>query len=306
MFFVCGSLRSGSTLLHVMLNHHPEIRNPGEFDFLFDQVTEKGGFPEIHAYHEWLSSHRIFLSKSLVIDKTLDYQSLIESFVEQLSIAESTLALNVHRGFDRIPFLFPNAKYIHLIRDPRDVARSSIGMGWAGNVYYGVEHWLETEESWKMLQGKVLAEQCFELQFEDLILSPSVVLKDLCTFIGVPYSEKMFDYADKSTYSKPDPSLVRQWKKKLTIREIQYVESKAKNLMHDLGYELSAHPLIPPSLIERFWLKASNKLFKLQFSINRHGFGLYFKERFSRLFKLDSLNKQAKMSMNEVDKQHLK
>jgi len=306
MFFVCGSLRSGSTLLHVMLNHHPEIRNPGEFDFLFDQVTEKGGFPEIHAYHEWLSSHRIFLSKSLVIDKTLDYQSLIESFVEQLSIAESTLALNVHRGFDRIPFLFPNAKYIHLIRDPRDVARSSIGMGWAGNVYYGVEHWLETEESWKMLQGKVLAEQCFELQFEDLILSPSVVLKDLCTFIGVPYSEKMFDYADKSTYSKPDPSLVRQWKKKLTIREIQYVESKAKNLMHDLGYELSAHLLISPSLIERFWLKASNKLFKLQFSINRYGFSLYFKERFSRLFKLDSLNKQARMAINEVNKEYLK
>jgi len=306
MFFVCGSLRSGSTLLHVMLNHHPSIKNPGEFDFLFDQVTEEGGFPEIHAYHEWLSSHRIFLSKSLVIDKSLDYQSLIESFVEQLSVAESTLALNVHRGFDRIPFLFPNAKYIHLIRDPRDVARSSIGMGWAGNVFYGVDHWLQTEESWKVLQGKVLPEQFFAIRFEDLILNPDSVLKDLCSFIGVPYSEKMFDYADKSTYSKPDPSLVRQWETKLSIREIQHVELKAKGLMHDLGYDLSGHPLNSLSLIERIWLKVSNKLFKLQFSINRHGFGLYFKERFSRLFKLDSLNKQAKMAMNEVDRQHLK
>jgi len=304
--FICGALRSGSSLTHLMLDHHPKIKNPGEFDFLFDQVTEDGVFPEINVYHEWLSAHRIFLSKSLVVDCVLGYQLLIESFVEQLRIAESSLALNVHRGFDRIPCLFPDARYIHLIRDPRDVARSSIGMGWAGNVYYGVEHWLQTEESWAVLQGKVLPEQCFEVRFEDLILSPSAVLKDLCFFIGVPYSEKMFDYTGKSTYSMPDPSLVRQWETKLSIREIQYVESKAKGLMHDLDYDLSGHPLISIGLIERLWLKVSNKFFKLQFSIKRYGFSLFFKERVTRFFNFDSKNKQARMAMNEVNKKHLK
>lgn len=306
IIFICGALRSGSSLTHLMLDHHPNIKNPGEFDFLFDQVTERGEFPEVHAYHEWLSTHRIFLSKSLVIDDALGYQSLIESFVEQLSIDGCVLALNVHRGFDRIPYLFPDAKYIHLIRDPRDVARSSIGMGWAGNVYYGVEHWLQTEESWKILQKKISPKQFIEIRFEELILSPEAVLKDLCSFIGVPYSDKMLGYADKSTYSRPDPSLVRQWETKLSIREIQYVESKANGLMHDLGYDLSSYPLISLGLIEQLWLKINNKFFKLKFSINRHGFSLYFKERFSRLFKLDSINKQARIAMNEVHKRYLK
>ena len=306
LFFICGALRSGSSLTHLMLDHHPCLKNPGEFDFLFDKIADNGTFPEIRAYHKWLSTHRIFQSKNLEIDKSLAYIDLINSFISQLSVLNDILALNIHRHFDRIPALFPSAKYIHLVRDPRDVARSSIGMGWAGNVYYGVEHWLQTEQSWQVLREKVLPEQCFEVRFEDLILSPSAVLKNLCSFIGVPYSEKMFDYANKSTYSKPDPSLVRQWKTKLSIREIQYVESKAKALMHDLRYDLSGHRLISPGLIERFWLMVGNKLFKLKFSMNRYGFSLYFKERFSRLFKLELVNKQARMAMNEVNKEYLK
>lgn len=304
--FICGALRSGSTLVHVMLNHHPEIKNPGEFDFLFDQVSDNGELPCIDSYVNWLSIHRIFQSKLLEIDYSLTFPELIQSFVEQLKPTKKILALNIHRSFDRIPYLFPEAKFIHLIRDPRDVARSSIGMGWAGNVYYGIEHWIQTEQAWKRLQDKILPGQYFEISFEDLILSPETILKELCSFIGVPYSEEMFDYADESTYSPPDPSLVRQWKTKLTIREIQYVESRAKDLMSELGYDLSGHPLISLGLIERFWLKITNKIFKVRFSINHYGFPLYFKERFSGLFKLVSTNKRAKIKMNEVDSQYLK
>jgi len=76
--------------------------------------------------------------------------------------------------------------------------------------------------------------------------------------------------------------------------------------MHDLRYDLSGHRLISPGLIERSWLMVGNKLFKLKFSINRYGYSLYFKEQFSRLFKLELVNKQAKIAMNEVSKEYLK
>jgi len=304
--FICGALRSGSSLTHLMLDHHPEIKNPGEFDFLFDQVADNGELPRIDSYHQWLALHRIFQSKQLSVDPLLSYADLTQSFIEQLSQPNSVLALNIHRGFDRIPFLCPDAKFIHLIRDPRDVAKSSIGMGWAGNVYYGIDHWLDTELAWKRLQAKILPEQYFELKFEDLILSPETVLKELCLFIAVPYSEKMFNYVDESTYSQPDPSLVRQWKTKLTIREVQYVESKAQKLMSELGYDASGYPLIFIGPIERFWLKVSNKLFKMKFAIKRYGFSLYCKERISRFLKLESLNNQARLMINKVDQQYLK
>ena len=34
LVFVCGALRSGTSMAHLMLNAHPEISNPGQFDFI--------------------------------------------------------------------------------------------------------------------------------------------------------------------------------------------------------------------------------------------------------------------------------
>ena len=81
VIFICGALRSGSSLTHLMLDSHAQLKNPGEFDFLFDKITDEGKFPQINEYHEWLSYHRIFQSKSLVIDKRLSFPELIESFI---------------------------------------------------------------------------------------------------------------------------------------------------------------------------------------------------------------------------------
>lgn len=306
LIFICGALRSGSSLTHLMLDHHPEIKNPGEFDFLFDQVADDGAFPDIYTYHDWLSTHRIFHSKSLLIDKSLTYPELIASFIQQLSVDGSVLALNVHRSFHRIPFLFPSAKYIHLIRDPRDVARSSIGMGWAGNVFYGVDHWIDTERDWKQLESKIDLDQFYQIRFEELILSPEAILNAVCDFIGVTHSEKMMAYADNSTYSKPDASLVNQWKRKLSVREIQYIESKSKDLMLGLGYELSGESIVRIGLVERVLLKVSCKFFRMKFSIKRYGFPLYFKECFSRLFNIKEMADQVILDKNKITKKHLK
>ena len=46
-------------------------------------------------------------------------------------------------------------RYIHLLRDPRDVALSTILMGLAGNTYLGVDLWVETEKSWDQLASKL-------------------------------------------------------------------------------------------------------------------------------------------------------
>lgn len=304
--FICGALRSGTSVTHLMLHSHPQINNPGEFDFLFDLISEAGDFPEIKRYQDWLSTHRIFESKSLTIDYGLNYAELIQSFIEQLVEAEKVLTLNIHRNFDRISYLFPEAKFIHLIRDPRDVAKSSISMGWAGNVYYGIDHWLETEQSWQRLQKIISAEQYLEIKFEDLIFAPETMLKKLCAFMQLSYSENMLDYANKSSYSKPDPALVEQWKSKLKTKEIQCVEAKAKELMQLLGYALSGQPQITIGTIESLWLAINNKAFKFQFSIQRYGLGLFLQEKLSRLLKLNSFNKQTKIAMNEIDKHYLK
>lgn len=304
--FICGALRSGSTVFHLMLNSHPNIINPGEYDFLFDRVTENGAFPNTSDYIEYLLSDRIFNSTSLNIDESLGYSDLIKSFISQLNEEEKFLAINIHRNFEHAYRIFPDAKYIHLLRDPRDVARSSIGMNWAGNVYYGVDHWLETEKSWDKLVPLVNNDQYIEIRFEDLISDTVPVLKTVCEFIGTSYTDKMFDYEKNSTYSKPDITLINQWKRKQSAQELQNVEYKILGMMSLRNYDLSGHPVTAPSIFERIQLYLQNKLFRIHKGIERYGLVLLFLYRVTGRLKLESWHTLLKKKINVIDNKHLK
>jgi Sulfotransferase family len=304
--FICGALRSGTTLLHLMLHHHPDIINPGEFDFMFDFVKNDNEFPDPKDYHEFLDKDRIFKSHNLQIDPTLNFSELLHSFVSQINKENDVLALNVHRNFQRIPYLFPEAKYIHLLRDPRDVARSSIEMGWRGNVYYGVEHWIATELSWDVLEKALSPEQYTTLYYEKLIENPEIVLNDLCRFLGVPYNASMLDYPLHSTYKKPDKSLIQQWKHKLSQREVQYVEAKAGHIMVEKGFQMSGFPSIQIGSMEKLKLALQNKFYRINFGLKKYGLVLYTIEKTTKFLGLKELNKKYFLMKEEVNKKHLR
>ncbi|MFK5970530.1 MAG: sulfotransferase [Candidatus Marithrix sp.] len=305
IIFICGALRSGSTLFHLMLNSHPNIINPGEYDFLFDKITSNGGFPEIEKYREYLLSDRIFNSKFLEVDESLEYSDLIKSFIEQMKDGNKILAINIHRNFEHAYKMFPDARFIHLLRDPRDVASSSIGMNWAGNVYYGVDHWIETEKSWEKLLPLLKKKQHIEVRFEKLISDSVIVLNTVCDFIGTTYTNAMFDYQNNSTYSKPDITLINQWKKKLSIQELQNVEFKAFDMMSLRNYELSGS-IIPPTMIRRVKLSSQNYLYKIRKGIERYGFVLFVLYRLTSRFGLKSWNTSLHYKVSNINTKHLK
>ncbi|GAB6139452.1 hypothetical protein JCM14076_01810 [Methylosoma difficile] len=306
IYFLSGALRSGTTLLHLMLDHHPQLVSPGEFDFMFDLIGDDGQLPTLDKYYEFLQTSRIFNSKALIIDKSLGFVELIHSFAQQLKKSDNVLILNVHRNFHRIFYIFPEAKYIHLLRDPRDVSRSSIEMGWCGNVYFGVDHWIASERSWDVLASRVDDSKIYSLNFEGLVLNPEDELNKVCVFLGVIYSPQMLDYPKKSSYKKPDKALASQWTKRLSRSEIQHVESKASDLMLNRGYALSGLPLKHVSILGKAGLLLQNKIFRLRFGINRYGFILFAKELLSRRLGFKAFHEQCVLEKNQIDKQHLR
>ena len=79
-----------------------------------------------------LRENRIFRSQALEIPEGLDGLMLLDSFLAQLQAkSDGIFTLNIHRGISHVAELLPECKVIHMLRDPRDVGRSSIGMGWA-------------------------------------------------------------------------------------------------------------------------------------------------------------------------------
>ena len=306
LVFICGALRSGTSLLHLMLNSHTRISNPGEFDFLFDYVKDTGHEPDISGYISYLESNRIFKSKELEINKECkSYISLVNTFLDQLS-GPKTLCLNIHRNFDIAYHYFPDATFVHILRDPRDVAKSSIAMGWVGNTYYGVDHWLDTESSWDSLVSRAVKEQIFEFKYESLISNTHQVLAELCDAMGLAYENGMLSYHEKSTYSPPDISLIEQWKRKQEPREIEWVEYKAGNLMSQRGYDLSSLNLKGPDAVERLKLWAANKWHRYEYSIRRYGVFLVVVEKLMTLFPRFPGSEKYWTRIQQIKTKHLK
>ena len=75
--FVIATTRAGSTLLKLMLDHHPELCVPGEFEFAL--AVEPHG-ASLEPCHTYLETNRHFVGHGLVIDRSLSYPELLRSF----------------------------------------------------------------------------------------------------------------------------------------------------------------------------------------------------------------------------------
>lgn len=267
-----GALRSGTTMLRLMVDNHPQIVCPGEADFLADALIPGEGASGWSYDRDHLLGSRIFRASRAEPPEAEDAAEAFRELTDQLRGGESgCLVLDMHRGLDRILDLAPDVHVLHLLRDPRDVARSAIGMGWAGNVYHGTRIWLETERIWERCLPRLKPAQVYELHYEDLVRSPETALTEVCGFLGVPYDPAMLSYDETSTYGAPDPSLVEQWRRKQSPRDLGLVEGRLGPLLEARGYAPSGHPQISPNQAERMALLLEHKASIWKTRIKRYG-----------------------------------
>jgi len=254
---VYGALRSGTTLLRLMLDAHSRLSCPGETDFLFDHLRMQSDPPVYD--EEALERDRIYRAHRTRYAGTPLPALTPDALIDRIAGTDKTAVLMLHRHISRALALYPDLRLIHFLRDPRDVARSSIGMGWAGDVYHGVDHWIDTERDWAAVSRTLSPDQVLTIRYEDLINDPGATLQAICHFIGVAYEASMLDYDQSSTYSKPSRDLVVQWRHKLTARETGLVEAKIGPMLDDAGYSPSGVAPHHPSGAEKIALKFGNK-----------------------------------------------
>lgn len=306
-FFLVGSERSGTTLLRLMLAHHAKIECAPEFEFLVEQMAPDAGWPALEPYYGWLATNRIFLPHRLEIDRTLDYPALMKSFVAQYCrrTMKPIHGVTCHKHFDRLLRVWPRARFVHVLRDGRDVARSCIGMGWAGNVWHGVERWIEAEELWEQLAARLEPARRIELRYEDLVREPARELARLCAFLGTQYDPGMLDYSRDSSYERPDPELIAQWKKKLAPAELALLEARIGQLLRQRGYEPSGVPAARVGALRRLALACENRWVRLRFRRQRYGLAHLVQSRLAHLCGLRAWQARLLLARNDVDNRHL-
>lgn len=307
-FFIVGAERSGTTLLRLMLDHHPLLACHFEFEHAVDQIGEGGSFPPIEEYRHWLPAQRSFSSSGVTLDPSLDFPRLVDSFLVQKRERDGKklVGATVHKHFDRLRYLWPDARFIHILRDGRDVARSCVTMGWAGNSWGGADRWMTAETLWDEVRCTLSTSDYCEIRYEHLIREPREVLTQICDFIGVEFDEGMFSYANTSTYDLPDPKLVYQWKVKASEEETRITEAKIGEMLVRRGYELSGLPELEVDrrLVHR--LQKEDRQGRRRFRINRYGFMLLAMENLTRRLPFRPFHSQFSRRMAEIDLQYLK
>ncbi len=307
--FLVGSERSGTTMLRLMLDHHPRIAWLNEFEYAVDRVSDDGSQPALSDYYGWLQDHRVFQATGFTIDGSLDYAQLVSSFLEQRGRKRGAeiVGATCHRHFDRLLRIWPGARFIHLVRDGRDVARSCIAMGWAGNAWVAVERWIEAERLWERVAAAVPEARRIELKHEGLVESPRHELERLCAFMGVTYDEAMLRYDEGTTYEKPDPSLLHQWKRKMSPKAVRLVEGRAGDLLTARGYELSGLAPIRPSGFGWAWLRVSNRMSTWLFRRRRYGWRLTLESAIAKRVRgFEAWRSSVAQRLNAVDAAHLR
>lgn len=306
--FLVGSERSGTTLLRLMLNFHPQVTWLNEFEYASSMVSEAGEYPNLADYYEWLDTHRIFQMSKMTIDRSLTYPELVNDFLQQRmdTFNKPIIGATVHHHYDRLLKIWPNAKFIHLVRDPRAVSRSCIAMGWAGNVWTGLSRWIEAERIWDRLSPQLAAENKLELRYQDVVGNNRAVLTEICRFIEVEYSEQMLEYIHTTDYGLPDPNLIHSWKHKLTKREIQLVEARVSHKMVERGFPLSGYAPIEVSTLDKFYLKVQSWWAGIAFRTKRYGIGLVLGDFITRRLGSRKLNRSFKLKMNQIQLSQLK
>ena len=314
-FFIVGAERSGTTLFRLLLSSHPEIACHTEFEYAVDWLDPKTGTLPLNEYRDRLVEHRkfpeLFKVREMLEEHPqieVDHTMLVRAFLEQYRREQGrpVIGATIHRHFDRVLNIWPNARFIHIVRDPRDVARSNVKMGWAGTPYHGIGGWVHAEKLWDDLLTRIDPERCIDTQFEKLIESPVDELTRISTFLGLEFSEKMLNFHETSTYSPLDPTMTWQWKRKMRPIDIRLVEGRLGGMLCERGYEPSGHKPLHPSAVRRGWLAITGRAHKLNWRFNRYGMRLVLTNFVARKLHWKSVADRSRRAMQDIDQRLLK
>jgi len=279
MPFVVGTGRCGSTLLRLMLDSHPDLAIPDEAIFmpelvhaaLRDAGTE-ALVKVITSHHSWpsfgLDAREVQARAMSAGDAPLfaALRAFYDCYANRFSkgrVGDKTIVNTQYVG---LLAALPEARFIHLIRDGRDVAVSMRGL-WFGmdNLADAASYWATTILN---IRASVDSARCLELRYEDLVAEPELALRKVCKFIELPWNAQMLNYHSRAAErlaESPDgiawdgkripanqvksahalanqpvtKARVGAWKRTLSAAEVVVFELIAGPLLTALGYERS-------------------------------------------------------------------
>ena len=308
-FFLVGCVRSGTTVLRLMLGHHSRVCNCDEMDYVTPALVGASGPVAVDEYAERLRRDRAFNLLDYQIREDLDFEGVVRDFLAQRSSVDKApvVGATVHHHFEEMPRIFPEAKYVDLRRDARDVARSCGKKGRAGSAWGGAAIWLAASASWDRLREQVPAENCFELTYERLLEDTVGVMTELCEFLGLQFEPSMLDIEKDTTYSKLNPGVAQSWRESASVDEIKQVEARiGEGKLAASGYQLSGLPALRLTPLRRGGIRLSDFIARTRRRVEIYGLSLWMQGVLSRRLPIEGYRRYVQRKIDAVDNANLK
>lgn len=221
-FFIIGSGRSGNTLLRRILNNHSALFIPPETyelgrsirqslkypimswmdlvsliysNFQFNAEFETFGLNNLtELYHRVAGVHKAQRSVAYIINAFYDYYREMHD-IESNRWGDKT-PLNT-LSIPEIYSVFPNAKFVHIIRDPVDCVASFLKTGIFDDIPLATFRWKQSQEA-AIQFGKTYPDQYIQLTYENLVRTPEFTVKRACGFLNVNYHHNLLSIIDTS------------------------------------------------------------------------------------------------------------
>ncbi|MGD9648095.1 MAG: sulfotransferase [Pirellulales bacterium] len=237
--FVVGSPRSGTTLMRSILDAHPSIVCPpwetGIFVALADLIER---YERTQAKHHFLEDEgSIWQWTRQVVD---DLMARVTGSFGKPRWAEKTPAHVLH--IELIHRVYPQAQFVHIIRNGYEVVRSLQNMTWAPHYVRGnASTWVNYVRAGRQAARALPAGLYHELRYDELVAKPEGLLRQLCDFLGEPFEPQMlaFDQPQNNTFGatrEPIMAEVKRDYRELTRLQRWMFNSVAGSLMRELGY----------------------------------------------------------------------
>ena len=250
--FIGGQRRSGTTLMRTMLNRHPHLAGvPHESHFFQDERFELffSNLLEWHSHHfDKLRIGQPEMNRAVA--------AFLDSFYTPYQTHKGA-----HRWVEKTPKnilridylfrLFPDAQFIHMIRDPRDTL-CSMKQKAATEKPKWVKFTAEvTAPAWVRcinagLPWRERPERYMEVYYEQLVRDPETMLRRVLAFLGEPWCPAILDASADRAMSETDgnrhkpifTSSIGRWTRDLSREETACIQSIAGDTMALLGYEV--------------------------------------------------------------------
>lgn len=306
-FFILAAPRSGTTLLRLVLSGHPQLYVAPEtwfFPFLVRQARSYGDFskPEqVRKYAEDVTAAtaesekpvgEVFKISSEELAQVVtdagarNYAQAYAAFMAHLARREGKAVWGEKTPYytayvKLLTACYPKARFIALIRDPRDTVASMLTTPWGRRMFPTVAEsslrWQFAMDGIEQASHRVEEKRWLALRYEDFVRDPAAWTRRLCTFLDVGFEPRMLQFQENGLAQVPEGARswhqklaqpisdanVGSWKKNLGAADTGLIELFCAGSMRRWGYPLEGQRFTPGNLLTRAKWAVRNRLGKL-------------------------------------------